>query len=684
MSETYSERSSSAKIGAAIRSSFAVRALLFLFFFLFWGLRYGEYLYVVRNYSFFPLFFSEFGSVLAEPGGGLELFALLFAETFENVFLGAFCLSALSLAIVEFAFSLWRSHGEPSTARYCLALAVGFIANAIFIGAGLNVFESNHGTFFLEPILGVFLVLSAVRATRAIERPGRRFAAAILTVFAGFPLFGVCAFVFAVVFSLDEIARSVDVRKKFAPTSRLLVSLTALVLFAALTPIAWRLIAWGKYDLTRLYRAALIEETTVSLDPTTIALEKILFILLFAALAFGGVFATTARVREAKAQSVSKRANKSSKRKTDKKSKNANAGDLQNGLETQDQRSRDPKAGRYDSVRAEIAVAALLALGLVFVSPHDDIFMTAVACFRPLQAEDCERIVELESRVREPSDSLIMLRHMALFYEGEIGERLFERPNVAKETPLLTLVNPYRTFGAKVMDMWGVSNMSSRTATNNYVATLGRSVPANQTLASTGYDRRENNYSERFLIRLNHSLAISDRRWKNVAAQYRDVSHWDEFWIMPTEDYIETGLASPERIVAGAIARRSDLARFNEYQVERTRMWEVRLCYALLDGDFDTFETELPSYWHKAHVFPLPKSFQESALFLERVHQFPVEEYKIDPEVRKRFDEFTKYVDFYQKTRDPKLLEGIRSEFGNTAWFYFIFQRTEEGSDYGN
>ncbi|MBQ3822811.1 MAG: hypothetical protein II807_07145, partial [Thermoguttaceae bacterium] len=84
---------------ASLFSCGGVYAVFLFLAFFFWGVRYADYLYAVRQFSLFPPTWNERWTVLAEPGGFLELCALLFSSLFEYPALGAAALAFLGAAI---------------------------------------------------------------------------------------------------------------------------------------------------------------------------------------------------------------------------------------------------------------------------------------------------------------------------------------------------------------------------------------------------------------------------------------------------------------------------------------------------------------------------------------------------------------------------------------------------------
>lgn len=645
-----------------------VYAVFLLLAFFFWGVRYADYLYAVREFSLFPPTWGERWAIFTEPGGFLELFALLFSSLFEYPALGAAALAFLGAAIQTVAYALWRDASGDSFARFCLAFCPSFLVSALFVRVGLDAFESNHATFFLEPSFGVLFALGTVAALRRVEKPSLRRSLTLAFAAGAFPFLGVYAFVLAGAAFLEEIRRLTEERRGLLFARADAFYLAELAFGSATAPLLWGYAAWGTYGAARLYRAALVEETTVSLDPYTGLALNALLTLLAATLVIGGISAIVALVPR-RGKKEAKRAPKG--RGASKKDKRGASGITTEG-EGRVRRSLPLR----EKTLAAYAVLAILSVATFYASPRSDLFFATTAAARSFWRYDWDGVIAAERTARSPSDALISMRNLALFRRGELGERLFERP-AHELISSASFMNSFRILGAQVLEGWGYSNLASRTASNNYVATVGRSVPATKTLAFTAIDRGDFQLARKYIARLRRSLSPNDRNWARRMAASLDKGTRPPRDALPVDDYIERGIYSVEQIVSNGLARRSDISSSAALNERDRAIWEARLSFALLDGNFETFSSELEPFWIASGKKRLPKSFQEGALFLDRLNQLDADVFPIEPEIRKRFDDFVKYVELYQKVRDQNLLDGMKAEYGDTAWPYFLFQGTD-------
>ncbi|MBQ4079127.1 MAG: hypothetical protein II596_00450, partial [Thermoguttaceae bacterium] len=431
---------------AAFFSRGGVYAVFLFLSFFFWGVRYGDYLYAVRQFSLFPPTWNERWAVLAEPGGFLELCALLFSSLFEYPALGAAALAFLGAAIQIVSYALWRGAAGDSFARFCFAFCPSFLVSALFVRVGLDAFESNHATFFLEPGFGVLFALGTVAALRRMEKTSLRRSLTLAFSACAFPFLGVYAFVLAGAAFLEEIRRLTEERRDLIFARADAFYLAELALGSAIAPLLWGYAAWRTYGAARLYRAALVEETTVSLDPYTGLALNALLTLLAATLVIGGISAIVALVPR-RGKKEAKRAPKG--RGASKKDKRGASGITTEG-EGRVRRSLPLR----EKTLAAYAVLAILSVATFYASPRSDLFFATTAAARSFWRYDWDGVIAAERTARSPSDALISMRNLALFRRGELGERLFERP-AHELISSASFMNSFRILGAQVLEGWG-------------------------------------------------------------------------------------------------------------------------------------------------------------------------------------------------------------------------------------
>ncbi|MBQ9875236.1 MAG: hypothetical protein IJM30_12320 [Thermoguttaceae bacterium] len=630
--------------GAALaRSRRVLVGLVGLFFLLFWSLALGGYLWVVRDFSLFPPTSREVWETLTEPGGALELLSLLLASAFGSAWLGGAILTALALATQLLAFVVWRSREGADSLAFCFSFAPSFITSAIFAGVGIDVFSSNYGAFYLEPALATPLLLAVVSLCRAVKSTLARRVAEALVAALSYPLLGAFSLALGALLLLEESPLG---NRGVARSSRAgRVYWVAAILVAAHLPLVWGRVCWASYSASRLYRAALVDESTVTLDPA-IASRQISLLAILGAVLILGAFLSRADIFEGRLA-------------TPKKSRKVSSDALDKKLARR----------RRDAALAPIAVVGALGTTLFWLARPALTARTTFALAPALEREDWGEILSIQLRSGRATPETLCFFDLALFKTGSMAERLFELPRVDAARGS-SVVDERRVLGETILSAWGADNLAARTATNNFVATRGRSIPATKALVRSALANGDDALAERWASRLGASSG-------DFLARARDAISSREPLIR--DDYIETGISSPTSTIRSALSRRTDLATKESLSDEELALFEARLCFAELDGDFETLGKELETYPRLRGARAAPKSLQETALFLERLGLLSSDRLGVDAATRERFANFTKWLETYQKLRDPGLADAIKAEFADTAWVYYIF-RDEGGT----
>ncbi|MBP5621519.1 MAG: hypothetical protein J6X44_05845, partial [Thermoguttaceae bacterium] len=168
----------------------------------------------------------------------------------------------------------------------------------------------------------------------------------------------------------------------------------------------------------------------------------------------------------------------------------------------------------------------MLGATTFYASYHTRAFFDSLSAYRALLCSDWDRILEIDSKNPHPIGLMVALRNFALFQTDRLTEEAFSRPVGFYQTRTLSLEdeakalagNPY--FKAKVklhktkasserhahraasellMCYYGLSNVGSRIATDNFVATEDRSVFCLKTLATAAIINGEKELARRYL-----------------------------------------------------------------------------------------------------------------------------------------------------------------------------------------
>lgn len=724
---TKRRRDGERQAGETARKSGAERVaalLFFLFFVYFWAFRYADFLFVVQNFALFPPNGEEFRETALEPGGALEIATLFFAQIFYFPLVGGALLAGILAAIRALAARFGRALDLSPNAVFYWSFLPPTFAALLFVGLDLNVFGSTAGTFYLAPTFGLLGLFAVVAVVSRLENRGLRRKIAVAVAAGAFPIFGVFSFLFPVFLIKIESTKqksqreNAEIEPQNAPSTserrqfwRFAASLT---LIAAVAPLVWGAIFYPNFSAAGLYGRGIVVDSAVAFGEKPGGRQTGLYFALLAATLSG---AALPKRRENRANdAVCAESAKEAKRekKTDRKNRAISAKRAAAGAPTQPANSpqnADSAEKRADKrPPTETLWVAFLALALVAAAPRDANFFATTALVRPFDAGNWTRILEIESKVKNPTSTSISLRRLALFKRGELAERAFERPCVGAVNQTLERVTAHRIFGDRVLYSWGFVNLARRDATNLYAATRGRSVWATKTLLLAALEQREFAAAERFARRLERS--VFHRRWVAKYRPYLDFCventisaqnaatifaaappeiaaverEFDEIRrLEPRENYIETDLTSPDLIVLLGQKRGPNpavSANGATVKLDATSraVAEARLVAALSTFDLPKFAAEIDDYRRALGGERLPKAFQEAALvakqtgFLENVDEF-----RFDPEILARFDGFSRLYDAYRRAgSDAELALHLRVGFENTAWYYLLLNSGNE------
>ncbi|MBP5621520.1 MAG: hypothetical protein J6X44_05850 [Thermoguttaceae bacterium] len=138
LERNWSPTSCFVKRGLVAKSETIASALLFLSLWLFWSVRYGNYLYAVQENSVF-VFRSEFLTRwLNVPDGGLCYITSFLIQFFYYPLLGGFLLALLGVAVQRATARLLNWHGG--------AYAASFLPTCL-----LTIAATWHGYFVFIP-----------------------------------------------------------------------------------------------------------------------------------------------------------------------------------------------------------------------------------------------------------------------------------------------------------------------------------------------------------------------------------------------------------------------------------------------------------------------------------------------------------------------------------------------------
>ena len=659
----------------------AARLAFFLFYFVFWFVRYGDFLYVAQSCDLFIWRWSFLTSAIrpAELSSRLSAFFVQF-----------FYYPALGAAILA-VFLTFIQYGTERLFRFNRRLfPLSFVPSALLTiqiaGIGYYVLEYFDVAFIFSFIFQYSFVLIFALLFDSLSSSRARTAFLATGLAVCFPVFGAFSLLAAAICLLKEATRPLDASDS-APKRRRRLALLALWTLAVPT-LYWPIFSGSARTLGDLYVAGLVEGLVAQRDPISQRIYDALLVAIFvfflaAALldalrrvatpkTSGGPVETSALSSqpERPTQPSTPRSSKPTRKKRTLKTPSPapTPQDAQTSPTPQTARS----AFSLDS-SATIAALSLLTLAICVVrfSFYTPDFGALCGIVRALDREDWEAILRLEAPLAEPSNPTITARILALSRLGRLADELYLRPLDPARSPQLIQATTFSLGGDRILYEFGAVNPARRAATNNYVVKRERSARAAFTLAlcNVAEDRRA--VAERYLYRLQG--ALFHRAQAAELAEYLNVRSSEK---SPFTTYLKRVPLSEKRLAeldASFAAIRAqkptvdnfstnrcvDHARFQLVQLDNLAERplperENRLASLLQMRDLPTFARFLDGYLAEKTALAdasqrrIPRALQEAILL--RVHfpkifnrpederWEPPKNVEIDPEILERFD----------------------------------------------
>lgn len=566
-------------------ASSAESATAFVFFvalWFFWGVRYGDFLFVAQENSLFLFRADFFANWQEAPGGLLFYLTAFFIQFFYFPLLGGLILaifgSALQLATAKLA-SL-RGLGYTLSFLPTCFLTVATTWNAYEIYAPFNPTQP------FAPFLGMLAALGVLAVFRKISSARARLIFAVAVGIFAYPGFGFWA-PFAVFLLGIEEAANVWVARQAAKTAFKradALQIGAIFATSVLAPLLWaQFVLYSRVSPQNIFLQGLIDDirqekkfpnSTVVYGLTI--LTPIFWAALLAATKYWNATepersarrkarekaAATEAERAAKiADKREKRASVAAPKKTSKSLFLAENSEMsqksaKSGAEKREKSEKTKKNVAINLEDAEKLAAkrrnrlvwelALVVWAGTFVAAYrTDAFFNVLASTRAISNGDWERTLELEARLKKPIEQNVAFRNLALFETGRLAEQAFERPVAGAA---VSRILPQDVEGAKrgaffaSLFSWlekqrkatersapralpelifchlGATNVAARVATDNFVAAEGRAISFYKTLALCATINGEDRLARRYLNELAQTLFYRD--WANVRLAY--------------------------------------------------------------------------------------------------------------------------------------------------------------------
>ncbi len=551
----------------------ATSVVVFFALWFFWGVRYGDFLFAVQENSLFLFRWDFFANWQEAPGGLLFYLTAFFIQFCYFPLLGGAILAgfgtilqiltakAVGLRGVGYAFSLIPT---------CL-LAISATWN------GYCVYIPFNNSLLFSGYLGASLALIALLAFRRIASPRRRLALGLGVVALGYPGFGAWAPFAGLLCALDELERwkapilpkkRENGERPATPTAAEIdaersarrLRIVALFVGAAIIPLAFYFCFLKPVlKLENVFIQGLIEDVRYDKKGIVGAFVYVAaasVFLFYPTARWATLFneyrrrramkTTGAKSKAAKPVEAVKVAKTGKAGKTGKTGKAAQKRSVASENDVCDERETERKE-RSAQVRLLASTVLLIGLATVAISYRTANFFAILAATRATTNGDWARVLEIESRLAKPNEEAVALRNLALFETGALAEKAFERPIAGVATydvsqadfdamrsgnfiakikyklfylKLSTELFAPRSLSELMFAHYGATNTAARVATDNFVASEGRSISFYKTLAICAIVNGEDKLARRYLNVLAETLYYRD--WAKARLAFLD------------------------------------------------------------------------------------------------------------------------------------------------------------------
>ncbi len=497
-----------------------VSVLFFIASFLFWGVRYGDFLYAIQDNSLFLPRADYFRNWLDEPGG------LLFYLTAFIIQFGRFPLVGGTV------LALTGTLLQVVTAKTLNLRNVGYVASFLpvsFLAISATwrsyyVYNPFNNSLVFSGYLGALVALGVLAVYRKIPSYGGRVIFLVLTGVGAYFPFGFWALWGVFLCAINEGTRNdVKLQKKFTRVG-------AVLLLALAAPyFDYFVFLFSRMERSDVFLAGLLDSAKGSSDVLTscvvtwgaVAAPAVLAILLAVSRFFEN------REKTSRQQKKNILFNKALK--TDV--------------------SEAERLKRQTRLLWElfVVVAATTFLGAYRADP----FFQTLAQNRAVLEGDWQKILAIDAKLDKPIEHNVALRNVALFETGELAERVFERPIAGLNALDLTLKDFERaskgdawarwkvwlfqkrrltqsaalnTTSEAILCRYGQSNVAARCAMNKFIGCEGRSVSCLRTLAICAEINGEKKLAKRYLRELTQTFFW--KRWAELRLAYLESSNF--------------------------------------------------------------------------------------------------------------------------------------------------------------
>jgi len=653
----------------ALQFSTIIRLVFAFFLFLFWRVRYGDFLYMSQEYDLFLWNYAYLVDASVRIAGLSRYLSSFFIQFFYCPTLGALILVGFSLFIQYATEKLFRLRGWISVLSYLpVCLLTLQITNARYL-----FFENRDVAYLFSFVFNLAFALAFALLFNSIRSIKLRVTFFLVATLLTYPVFGFFTLFGAVVclalestLPVDNSTSASSYNSKKTPVEKKRELCELLLLFILAVPALFYLLIYADTtpSLQYAYVSGVLEESIVSAEaePYMNFVYRFYirdFYLVLCAVFYVGVslFAFVFCKQGANSDAAVSR------------------------------------SSYYQAISRVVVVGVLtiFCVGTILCSYATVEYRSLLTIGRALDRQDWNKVIKTEAKIPAPNEASISARYLALTRSGRMPDELFERPVMPAMTPELNSVPAFVIFGDRVLYEYGLTNLAERTASNNLVPKRDHSFWSNKTSALCAIANEQ--YALALRILWNLKGACFHRRW---AQELIDYVFWKDSSTRTYDRFVTTNGTSEERLreIDEQFKKVKRQSPFDDdyspkYSVENMRFslisweditrreiddFEARLVAILAMREYDRFAPLFDQYLAIKGKEPLPRHFQEAALlrekypalFMEQSWTIP-EDVSIDPKIRTRFKEFVRL--FISTKTDKSAKEKIKQYFSDTIWY---------------
>lgn len=573
----------------------------------------ADVLYTAEERNVFfggEIFFNE---MIAQPFGVFKYIGAFLTQLFYHPALGASVLIALWVAIILAGINAFRLKGAW-TALMILPTACLLAAT---VDLGYWIYCLNIRGYWFSQSVAVLCLLLLLWAANATPRRYHIGWYMVIGVIA-FPAFGWFSYLFVICLALAQW------RKGSTPSWKDALG----VILTAVTPLLFHALLYEGIPMPDVYLAGFPifkTSTNESLRPS------IPFIIMAGVLVMLSLSGVIARLRSDKSEEVTKK-----------------------------------RLRTIATTALPLLLVAVSAYGVWTSMFKDDNYIYEMQMNRATMDDDWQSVISVAEKAECPSQTMVMLKNIALINTGELGERSFELGNngINITNPDSLAVNIMQIASPAIYLNYGQYNYAMRWSME-FSVQYGFSAYYMKVLTRCAAATGEKKLEKRYTNFLHDMLFYKDWKTKPVSSCTKELSKvsgdilgWDE--------------NTCERYIIGSFMR----ARHPKSPL----LTEVSLFYSLISRSPVNFWESFYNYVNTHKGKGIPKEYEEAYIvYTDNTNELSTIHIEPKGESIARYKKFWADIDGYNKMHmdEPAIGEATKEYWGDTFWWYVAFGRTK-------